>query len=619
MRKLLSLLCILGFFVACATTPEEIAVTSVVISPSSLEMIVGESAQLYVTILPSGASDKTVIWTSSKQSVAMVTNSGMVTALSEGVSTISAMAGGVSASCMVTVSNGIVAVSSIAINPTSLALSEGESAQLTAIVSPDNATDKTVTWSSSDATIASVENGSVTAHKEGTAIITAQAGDKSAGCVVTVSKKTIPVESIELNKTSLNLTEGESETLTATVKPDNATDKNVTWSSSDTTIASVENGTVTAHKEGTATITAKAGDKSATCIVSVSKSDIPVESIFLNLTSLTIEEGQTAQLIASITPSNATDKTITWSSDNESVATVNQDGWVTAIRTGIATISACAGGKTASCKVTVTDKVIPVTSITLNKTNLSLEKGQSETLVATVKPDDATDKTVSWSSSDNAIATVDQNGKVTANKGGTAIIKASSGSVTASCTVTVSVPVQSITINYTYIGIIVGETFNLIATVNPEDADEKTVTWSSSNTAIASVDGNGTVEGVSVGTATIYAKAGQKSASCQVTVSAQPIPVSSVSLNKTEVSLMVGNSFALSVTINPSNATIVNGTVWTSSNPSVATVDSSGKITAISKGSAAITVNVDGKTASCVVTCEIPSGGNEGIGEDIWL
>ena len=236
-----------------------------------------------------------------------------------------------------------------------------------------------------------------------------------------------------------------------------------------------------------------------------------------------------------------------------------------------------------------------------------------------MKPDDATDKTVSWSSSDNVIATVDQNGKVTANKGGTAIIKASSGSITASCTVTVSVPVKSITINYTYIGIIVGETISLTATVNPDDADEKTVTWSSSNTAIASVDGDGTVKGVSVGTATLYAKAGQKSASCQVTVSAQPIPVSSVSLNKTEVSLMVGNSFALSVTINPSNATVVNGTVWTSSNPSVATVDSSGKITAISKGSAAITVNVDGKTASCVVTCEIPSGGNEGIGEDIWL
>ena len=619
MRKLLLLLCFLGFFVACETTPEEIAVTSVAISPSSLEMIVGESAQLYVTILPSVASNKTVIWTSSKQSVATVTNSGMVTALSEGTSTVSAMAGGVSANCVVTVSNGIVAVLSIAINPASLALDEGESAQLTAIVSPDNATDKTITWSSSDATIASVENGSVTAHKEGTAIITAQAGDKSASCVVKVSKKTIPVESIELNKTSLNLTEGESETLTATLKPDNATDKTVTWSSSDSAIASVENGNVTAHKEGIATITAKAGDKSATCIVSVSKNDIPVESIFLNLTSLTIEEGQTAQLIASINPSNASDRTLTWSSDNESVATVNQEGWVTAIKTGTANISAHAGGKTASCRVTVTDKVIPVTSVMLNKTTLSLEKGKSETLIATVKPDDATDKTVSWSSSDNVIATVDQNGKVTANKGGTAIIKASSGSITASCTVTVSVPVKSITINYTYIGIIVGETISLTATVNPDDADEKTVTWSSSNTAIASVDGDGTVKGVSVGTATIYAKAGQKSASCQVTVSAQPIPVSSVSLNKTEVSLMVGNSFALSVTINPSNATVVNGTVWTSSNPSVATVDSSGKITAISKGSAAITVNVDGKTASCVVTCEIPSGGNEGIGEDIWL
>ena len=152
-------------------------------------------------------------------------------------------------------------------------MKEGESETLVATVSPDNATDKTVTWSSTNTSVATVDaSGRVTAIKEGTATITAKAGDKSATCSVTVSKNVVAVTSIALNKTSLSLKEGESETLVATVSPDNATDKTVTWSSTNTSVATVDaSGRVTAIKEGTATITAKAGDKSATCAVTVKK------------------------------------------------------------------------------------------------------------------------------------------------------------------------------------------------------------------------------------------------------------------------------------------------------------------------------------------------------------
>ena len=158
------------------------------------------------------------------------------------------------------------------LNKAELNLKEGESETLTATVNPDDATDKTVTWSTSDESIATVDqNGRVTAVKEGTATITAKSGEKSATCRVTVSKNVVAVTSVTLNKTELTLKEGESETLTATVKPDDATDKTVTWSTSDASIATVDqNGKVTAVKEGTATITAKAGDKSATCTVTVS-------------------------------------------------------------------------------------------------------------------------------------------------------------------------------------------------------------------------------------------------------------------------------------------------------------------------------------------------------------
>jgi transglutaminase/protease-like cytokinesis protein 3 len=159
-------------------------------------------------------------------------------------------------------------------------LTEGESHTLAATVKPDDATDKTVEWSTSDAEVATVEAGVVTAVKEGTATITAKAGEKTATCTVTVKKKVIAVESVELDKTELELTEGESQTLVATVKPDDATDKTVEWSTSDAEVATVEAGVVTAVKEGTATITAKAGDKTATCAVTVKAKENPITGLF---------------------------------------------------------------------------------------------------------------------------------------------------------------------------------------------------------------------------------------------------------------------------------------------------------------------------------------------------
>ena len=164
----------------------------------------------------------------------------------------------------------IVDVTSVTLDKTTLALVEGEEATLTATVAPDNATDKTVTWSTSDASIATVADGKVTAVKEGQATITAKAGDKSATCAVTVAKKVIAVTGITLDKPTLSLTEGQEAQLTATVTPDNATDKTVTWSSDKTAVATVDNtGKVKAVAEGTAVITAKSGGKEAKCTVTV--------------------------------------------------------------------------------------------------------------------------------------------------------------------------------------------------------------------------------------------------------------------------------------------------------------------------------------------------------------
>ena len=601
-------------------TASAVPVTSISLDKTTLALAEQDTYQLTATVKPDNATDKTVTWSTANAAIATVSDNGLVTAVAEGTTTITAKAGDKTATCTVTVSKKIIPVTSVTLNKTSLALTEQETFQLSATVSPDNATDKTVTWSSSNTAIATVsDNGLVTAAAEGTTTITAKAGDKTATCTVTVSKKVIPVTSVTLNKTSLALTEQETFQLSATVSPDNATDKTVTWSSSNTAIATVsDNGLVTAAAEGTTTITAKAGDKTATCTVTVSKKVIPVTSVSLNKTSLALTEQETFQLSATVSPDNATDKTVTWSTANAAIATVSENGLVTAVAEGSATITAKAGDKTATCAVTVSKKVIPVTSVTLNKTSLTLTEQETFQLSATVSPDDATDKTVTWSSSNTAIATVSQDGLVSAIAVGSTTITATAGEKKATCTVTVSrkvVPATSITLDYVNIEMAKGKMVTLHATVLPEDATDKAVTWKSSNTTVATVSNNGNVTAIKAGSATITASIGGLSASCVVKVI---IPVTSITLNITSKTLKENETLKLTATVKPTDATNPSVT-WTTDNPSIATVDNIGTVTALSEGTAIITATAGEMTATCTIkVSNTASGGHEGTGTEIW-
>ena len=493
--------------VSCKEEVHEILASSVTLDKTSVEVLIGQTVHLSATVLPEATTDKTIRWSSSDDSVAMV-DEGTVTAHKVGQATIKATCGNKEASCVVNVLP--IVVEEISFNKTSVSLKAGETVTLTATVKPDDATDKTVTWSTSDASVATVNDGVVTAKKVGTATITAKAGDKSATCEITVVAT--PVTSVTLNKTSASVKAGETVTLTATVKPDDATDKTVTWSTSDASVATVNDGVVTAKKVGTATITAKAGDKSATCEITVVAT--PVTAVTLNKTSVSLKAGETVTLTATVKPDDATDKTVTWGSSDESVAKV-ENGIVTAIGKGLSTITAKAGDTSATCMVTVS---VPVENVTLNKTELVLQKGQEEVLVALVSPDDATDKTINWSSSNVSVVRVDQNGAVAAEGAGTAVITASAGTKSATCTITVTIPVESISLNMTERTIKVNETVLLKAEINPSDATTKSIQWSSSDVSIASVGSNGMVKGLKEGVATITASADGKSTSCTITV-----------------------------------------------------------------------------------------------------
>ena len=342
-----------------------------------------------------------------------------------------------------------ITVTGVTLSPTSITLVEGESQDLTATITPSNAENQKVRWSSSDASVATVTDGKVTALKAGNATITVttEDGGKTATCAVKVDAKVYPVTSVSLDKTTCELTVGGEVTLTATVKPDNATNKNVTWSTSDASVATVADGKVTALKAGNATITVTTedGGKTATCAVKVDAKVYPVTSVSLDKTTCELTVGGEVTLTATVKPDNATNKNVTWSTSDASVATV-ADGKVTALKAGTTTITVTTedGSKTATCAVTVKAKVYPVTGVALDKTTCEMTVGGNVTLTATINPANATNKNVTWSTSDATVATV-VNGKVTALKAGTATITVTTedGSKTATCKVTVKATIST--------------------------------------------------------------------------------------------------------------------------------------------------------------------------------
>jgi len=249
-----------------------------------------------------------------------------------------------------------------------------------------------------------------------------------ATVLTTSCNKYVEVTGIKLSETAITVEMGEWYTLTATISPKNATNKTVVWLST-SPYAAVADGVVFGQAVGKGTIIAKAGNYTATCEVTVVKT-IAVTSIKLDKTSLSMLVGKTEKLTATILPANATNKTVTWTSSNDNVATVSTNGTVTSKALGSATITAKAGDKTATCAVTVSD----VNSVTLNKTSLSLFPNETETLTATTNPAGGA---ITWTSSNASVASVSTNGKVTANVAGSATISAKSGNKTANCAVTV--------------------------------------------------------------------------------------------------------------------------------------------------------------------------------------
>ena len=302
--------------------------------------------------------------------------------------------------------------------------------------------------------------------------------------------------------------------------------KSTTYSSDKETVAKVSaDGTITAVAEGTAKITTKIvlsddTEKVLTTTITVEKKTVSVTNVTMKPTTLTLNEGKTGQLTATVAPSNADNKNVTWKSDNEKVATVSSAGKVTAKKAGTATITVTTvdGGKTATCKVTVKANKVPVKSVSLNKTKLTLGAKEKFTLKATVKPSNATSKKVTWKSSKKSVATVSSKGVVTAKKTGKTTITAKADGKSKKCTITVKKAPNKITLNAKKKTLKKGKKFQIKAKLPKNTASYK-ITYKTSNRKVATVSTSGKVTAKKKGKATITVTTfNKKKATLKITV-----------------------------------------------------------------------------------------------------
>jgi uncharacterized protein YjdB len=432
-------------------------VTGVTLNKSFLVMGINQTAVLYATVAPATAYNQSVIWTSDNSNVVEINQNGVLKSKAEGIAhiTVKTADGGFTAVCAVYV--GRVPVTGIKLNIASLSVGIGQAVILTASITPENATNKSMTWKSSDTNVATVDsNGIVIGKAAGKAAITATTadGNYSAVCNITVYdvNNVIRVTGISLDKTETTLTVGKVIILEAQITPLNATNKQVTWTSSDNSVAAVDykSGIVTAKGQGTAWITAVTDDGGyrAYCKATVTYDNgsyIPVSNIELNTNVLEMIKGQSKRLTAAISPANATNKSVTWSSDNPSAASVDNNGNISALNKGIAviTVKTADGNLKDRCFVIVRDdktKDTEVLKIRLNKTSICIREGKYEKLTPIITPGNFKNTALIWKTSNKKVATVDIYGRVYGKSVGSAVITVSTkdGKHSATCKVQVT-------------------------------------------------------------------------------------------------------------------------------------------------------------------------------------
>jgi len=603
---------------------------------TELTLSIGDSYTLQVTFKTEFPDDSTMISFSPSSSIISVNGLGKITALKPGVATVTvkSLDGKFKTTCTVLIPDPDAGLT---VDKSEITMNEGQIDKITATLIPlFPADDTTLFFDSSDNDIVSVdEAGKLTAHKHGDAVITVTNSDGTlrAQCSVTVIEVADPNAGITLDKTEITLETESSDRITATFIPVyDADDTTLSFESSDDTTVSVDaSGNITALKPGNVTITVKNADGSfeATCKVKVTEKANENAGITLDKTEITLMEGETDTISATFIPKYPSDDTtLSYESSDDPTVSVDASGKLTAHKPGSVTITVknADGSFEATCTVKVTEKANENAGITLDKTEITMDKGASVLLGATYIPEYSTDDTtLSYESSDDTTVSVDASGMLTAHKPGsvTITVKNANGSFEASCSVTVNDvadPNAGITLDQNEITLMEGETGKIVATFTPAfENDDTGLNFISTNDLIVKVDENGNLTAISAGSATIIVAngGGKYVANCIVTVTKKPNENAGITLGADSVTAEVDGTTHIVATFIPLYQGDDTTLIFTVEDSDIATVDPSGLVTGICAGKTTVTVrNQDGTySASCtvIITLPIPSNPNAGI------
>lgn len=568
----------------------EIPVATVALDDKETTLYVGQSKRLNYSVLPLNASKNAVVWSSTNPSVASVDTTGRVTARQVGQTVImlQSLDGGHSAYLTLNVRQ---IAEGIRFQDNELELLTGQVHEIAYSLIPNNATDASVVWESSDTKVVVVnENGEATAKGPGTAFIIArtEAGGMSY-IKVTVKQQ---VEGLLLNFSDKTIYTGETFNLTVSVSPSSASNLQVNWTSSNTSVATVSpEGEVIGIASGTAiiTCTTKDGGYKAICVVTVRHK---VSQLELSPDSYRLGTGKSVTLSVISEGEVLTDIPFVWSSSNEDVATVNRNGRVIGYDYGFATITVRAqdgSGESASSEIEV---VRPVKKVSLDKSFLTMLVGETKELNAKIEPKNATYKGVVWTSSDNNIAMIDEDGEITALSAGSVTITATAqdnSGKKAICYVTVNnrVPATSVILSDRELVMTQGEQRIVRPVLNPVNSTDG-LTWSTDNSSVATVDEKtGRIRARATGTAYITAMTDSgRLATIRVTV---------IGLNVTELELEQYSRYTLYVEGATGRVT------WDVANPKIAEVRNGNVITK-ARGTTTITATVNGRKLTCRLT-----------------
>ena len=561
-------------------------------------------------------------WTSSDENIITVDRYGDAKAVGYGTATVKAGVYGKSDTIKITVSSPAKIdicretwnkeTKEYEYNDLDFELNEGDYGYLSVLSDKgEYINPSAIKWLSSDDNTVSVgEDGFIYAAHPGKAKIKASFNGANDTINITV-KGDISAESVLLDVHTLQLKEGENFQLTATVLPKNAKDRSVSWYSSNQSVATVRDGKVQAIAKGIATVmvTTNDGGFNDYCTVIVTDNLVHPDKVVLDINDLQLEIGEKAKLSASVYPEDAADKSLFWYSSDETIAEVS-NGIVKAVSPGVAYILPITndGGLYDICKVTVNGDVAP--AIVLNKSSLNIYVNDKGSVIPTVTGCDS--KAIVWTSSKPdvvAIAGKDTKCDFKGVKAGTSVITValkSNPSVKATCTVKVeNLLPTDIKLNATTVNVYTHETFQLVGTVVPENATNKTVLWTASDKKIAYVNAKGVVTGVTEGTAYITATAkGNPSVTKKIKVIVKWCPPRELVLNMTNTKAKVKEYVQLTGTITPDyakNKTII----WSSSDKTVASVSSAGKVYCGKPGTVIITATCKGDPnvkATCKIT-----------------